>query len=61
MDVKSLVCEKPTLLADRYHKAYGEVAPHVVDTTSLRDAVDVRVLQTAQMILISTVSDVLQR
>ena len=45
----------------RNHYFYAEVAAHVVNASSARHLVYVKILQTAQMILVSTVGKVLTR
>ena len=45
----------------RNHYLYAEVAPHVVNTSSARNRVFRQILQTAQVVLVSTVGNILAR
>ena len=45
----------------RNHYLYAEVAPHVVNASSARNRVFRQILQTAQVVLVSTVGNILAR
>ena len=45
----------------RNHYLYAEVAAHIVNASSARNLVYVKILQTAQVVLVSTVGKVLAR
>ena len=56
-----LLIPKGELQLYRNHYLYAEVAPHVVNASSARNRVFRQILQTAQVVLVSTVGKVLAR
>ena len=56
-----LLIPKEELQLYRNHYFDTEVAPHVVNASSARNLVYVKILQTAQVVLVSTVGKVLAR
>ena len=58
---EELLILKGELQLYRNHYFYAEIAAHVVNASSARHLVYVKILQTAQMVLVSTVGKVLTR
>ena len=58
---EELLIPKGELQLYRNHYLYAEVAAHIVNTSSARNLVYVKILQTAQVVLVSTVGKVLAR
>ena len=56
-----LLIPKGELQLYRNHYFYAEVAAHIVNASSARHLVYVKILQTAQVVLVSTVGKVLTR
>ena len=56
-----LLIPKGELQLYRNHYFYAEVAAHIVNASSARHQVYVKILQTAQVVLVSTVGKVLAR
>ena len=56
-----LLILKGELQLYRNHYLYAEVAAHIVNASSARHLVYVKILQTAQVVLVSTVGKVLAR
>ena len=56
-----LLIPKGELQLYRNHYLYAEVAAHIVNASSARHLVYVKILQTAQVVLVSTVGKVLTR
>ena len=56
-----LLILKGELQLYRNHNFYAEVAPHIVNASSARHLVYVKILQTTQVVLVSTVGKVLAR
>ena len=56
-----LLIPKGELQLYRNHYFYAEVAAHIVNASSARHLVYVKILQTAQVVLVSTVGKVLAR
>ena len=56
-----LLIPKGELQLYRNHYLYAEVAAHIVNASSARNLVYVKILQTAQVVLVSTVGKVLAR
>ena len=56
-----LLIPKGELQLYRNHYLYAEVATHIVNASSARHLVYVKILQTAQVVLVSTVGKVLTR
>ena len=56
-----LLIPKGELQLYRNHYLYAEVAAHIVNTSSACNLVYVKILQTAQVVLVSTVGKVLAR
>ena len=56
-----LLILKGELQLYRNHHFYAEVAAHIVNASSARHLVYVKILQTAQVVLVSTVGKVLAR
>ena len=58
---EELLIPKGELQLYRNHNFYAEVAAHIVNASSARHQVYVKILQTAQVVLVSTVGKVLAR
>ena len=58
---EELIILKAELQLYRNHNFYAEISPHVVNASSARHLVYVKILQAAQVVLISTVGKVLAR
>ena len=58
---EELLIPKGELQLYRNHNFYAEVADHIVNASSARHQVYVKILQTAQVVLVSTVGKVLTR
>ena len=58
---EELLIPKGELQLYRNHNFYAEVAAHIVNASSARHQVYVKILQTAQVVLVSTVGKVLTR
>ena len=58
---EELLILKGELQLYRNHYLYAEVAPHVVNASSARNRVFRQILQTAQVVLVSTVGNILAR
>ena len=58
---EDLLILKGELQLYRNHYLYAEVSAHIVNTSSARSLVYVKILQTAQVVLVSTVGKVLAR
>ena len=58
---EELLILKEELQLYRNHYLYAEVAAHIVNASSARNLVYVKILQTAQVALVSTVGKVLTR
>ena len=58
---EELLIPKGELQFYRNHYLYAEVAAHIVNASSARNLVYVKILQTAQVALVSTVGKVLAR
>ena len=58
---EELLIPKGELQLYRNHYLDAEVAPHIVNASSSRNLVYVKILQTAQVVLVSTVGKVLTR
>ena len=58
---EELLILKGELQLYRNHYFYSEVAAHIVNASSARHLVYVKILQTAQVVLVSTVGKVLTR
>ena len=58
---EELLILKGELQLYRNHYLYAEVAPHIVNASSACNLVYVKILQTAQVVLVSTVGKVLTR
>ena len=58
---EELLILKGELQLDRNHYLYAEVAAHIVNASSARHLVYVKILQTTQVVLVSTVGKVLAR
>ena len=58
---EELLIPKGELQLYRNHYFYAEVAAHIVNASSARHQVYVKILQTAQLVLVSTVGKVLAR
>ena len=58
---EEILIPKGELQLYRNHYLYAEVAAHVVNASSARNLVYVKILQTAQVVLVSTVGKVLAR
>ena len=58
---EELLILKGELQLYRNHYLYAEVAAHIVNASSARHQVYVKILQTAQVVLVSTVGKVLAR
>ena len=58
---RELLIPKGELQLYRNHYLYAEVAPHVVNASSARNRVFRQILQTAQVVLVSTVGNILAR
>ena len=56
-----LIILKGELQLYRNHYLYAEVAPYVVNASSARNRVFRQILQTAQVVLVSTVGNILAR
>ena len=56
-----LLILKGELQLYRNHYLYAEVAAHIVNASSARNLVYVKILQTAQVVLVSTVGNILAR
>ena len=56
-----LLILKGELQLYRNHNFYDQVAPHIVNASSVRHLVYVKILQAAQVVLVSTVGKVLAR
>ena len=58
---EELLILKGELQLYRNHYLYAEIAAHIVNASSARHLVYVKILQTAQVVLVSTVGKVLTR
>ena len=58
---EELLIPKGELQLYRNHYLYAEVAPHIVNASSARNRVFRQILQTAQVVLVSTVGNILAR
>ena len=58
---EEILIPKGELQLYRNHYLYAEVAAHVVNASSARNLVYVKILQTGQVVLVSTVGKVLAR
>ena len=58
---EELLILKGELQLYRNHYLYAEVAAHIVNASSARHLVYVKILQTAQVVLVSTVGKILTR